>query len=333
MAELVKGVTTRLWTPILPTVYSDTLSYMEQLSQFAHKLNELIDSYNTFAGQYENYVQEQLKPFVDRLNSFDTRLNTVVQEINDNFDIFKKEVNDEISDFKEETDAKIDTQNQLIADLRKDVNAEVKSLRTEMYEKLDAFQKEVYDKIEQDIIRFKTEITNLVSQQLMTLRKLIDQHDANVRLWVKTELDTFIAQLPKGQIIVTNPATGLADSLQQTLFDMYDYYRTDGLTARQYDDLEMTAEEYDNKGLTGYEYDFYSTRYLETDSRFYMYSPFTGLLVPISQIIYNLADLHKGENAFTADEYDEKEFTAEVYDNKELTAYEYDWKGKLLLVA
>ena len=114
---------------------------------------------------------------------------------------------------------------------------------------------------------------------------------------------------------------------------MYDYYRVEGLTAQQYDALELAAEEYDEQRLTAYEYDFYSARKLEIDERFYMFDPFNGSIKLISSVVYELTELHKGDSAFNAEQYDALEVTAGRYDEQELSAYSYDWQGKLLLSA
>ena len=59
----------------------------------------------------------------------------------------------------------------------------------------------------------------------------------------------------------------------------------------------------------------------------YMESPFTGEIVPVQQVIYQLASLHTTD-ALTAGEYDAAELTAAAYDALNLTAYAYDWHGK-----
>lgn len=61
-----------------------------------------------------------------------------------------------------------------------------------------------------------------------------------------------------------------------------------------------------------------------------MYSPFTGELVPITEIITQLSYFHLAD-ALTAEEYDALELTAAAYDLKELTAIQYDSSGKTLL--
>lgn len=328
----VKPLCTRLWTPILPTVFSDTLSYMEQLSQFSKKLNELIESYNQFAGEYENYVQQQLAPYQSQLDALQNQLNSVVSEINDNFDLFKTETN-----------KKIDAQNDVIDDFKDDINGQFKTYTDETDKKLAAWksgieaelgeeEQKIYDHVTSELLRIKTELTTEVALQISYLRKLIDQYNNVTKSWVEGRLQQFLNEIPQSQVLVINPTSGTIDSLQQTLYDMYDYYREDGLTAQEYDELMLTAEEYDNKELSAYEYDFYSKRVLEKDSRFYMFSPVNGKYEYYQTVIYELAALHM-LLAMTAEEYDALELTAETFDGKEITAYDYDWNAKQLLVA
>lgn len=322
MGEIITPCRRSIWTPILPTVFSESLSYLEQLSAFSKKLNELIESYNKFSGDYENYVQEQLKPYQSQIDELTNRFNSIVNEINENIDAFKIETN-----------AKIDAQNEAITALRNDTNAKIDSYKTEIFDALDEKQKEIYTHVEAELLRLKTDITTQVSLQLSFLRRLIDQHDKNVLSIVDAKLIEFLGKIPTGTQLVINPTSGTIDTLQETLYDMYDYYRVDGLTAQQYDALELTAEAYDAQGLTAYEYDFYSMRMLTIDERFYMYDPFNGSFKLISNVVDELADLHKGDSAFTAEGYDALEVTASRYDEQALTAYSYDWQGKLLLTA
>lgn len=320
--NIVKPICGRVWTPILPTVFSESLSYLEQLSQFSKKLNELITNFNKFAGEYENYVQEQLKPYQSQLDALQERLNTVVQEINDNFDIFKVEIN-----------TKVNAQNEAIDKLRSDTNEKIDNYKSEIFDRLNKTEQEIYAHVEAELLRLKTDITTQVSLQLSFLRRLIDQHDKQVLSIVDAKLVEFLGKIPTGTQLVINPTSGTIDTLQQTLYDMYDYYRTEGLTAQEYDEQQLTAESYDSLGLTAYEYDFYSKRVIVLDERFYMFDPFNGTFKLISSVVNELADLHKGDSAFTAEEYDTLNITAELYDRKELSAYSYDWQGKLLLTA
>ena len=97
-----------------------------------------------------------------------------------------------------------------------------------------------------------------------------------------------------------------------------------GLTAQEYDDLQLRASEYDAKRITAQNYSsrgillFFKELYLK------MRSPFTGLMDYYDNIIYQLSNLHRG--AYTAQKYDNLLLTADDYDGLQLSAYKYDWE-------
>ena len=221
MSDIITPCRRSLWTPILPTVFSESLSYLEQLSAFSKKLNELIESYNKFSGEYENYVQEQLQPYQSQIDELTDRFNSIVKEINTNIDAFKVETN-----------AKIDKQNEVITNFKNETNSKIDSYKSEIFEALDETQKEIYAHVEAEILRLKTDITTQVSIQLTFLRRLIDQHDKNVLSIVDAKLIEFLGKIPTGTQLVINPTSGTIDTLQATLYNMYDYYRVEGLTAQ-----------------------------------------------------------------------------------------------------
>ena len=120
--------------------------------------------------------------------------------------------------------------------------------------------------------------------------------------------------------------------MQQAINDLYAVAAIWGLTAQQYDSLELTASEYDALGLSAIEYDTLGYKILFKDPDLYMINPFTGTYDPIKTVIEYLAGLHKAET-YTATEYDALELDADTYDGYEVTAYNYDWFGKLYIPA
>lgn len=145
------------------------------------------------------------------------------------------------------------------------------------------------------------------------------------------ELEKQIEEIATKGIQVYNPTTGKYDYLQNTLNDLYTYLRYYGITAGQFDSLGLTAINYDVKLITAREFDLYSKEIIMINWCCKMYSPITGEIEPISQVINELASLHKTE--ITALEFDNLDLTAEEFDNKNITAYDFDWQGKILLSA
>lgn len=91
----------------------------------------------------------------------------------------------------------------------------------------------------------------------------------------------------------------------------------------------ITAKNFDDKKFTARIFDLYSKCKLVTDFNHLMFSPFDGELTPLSNVINQLATLHKNE--LTAIEFDNLNLTALGFDEKDLTAYQFDWEGKILL--
>ena len=50
------------FSPILPLVYDDMLSYYEQLCKLVQKINEVIDRMNSFEMDLESLVDEKIAP-------------------------------------------------------------------------------------------------------------------------------------------------------------------------------------------------------------------------------------------------------------------------------
>lgn len=80
-----------IWSqPILPAVFDDSLSYVEQLYKFLHKLNELIDSYNYVV---ENYVTR--KEFEE---SQDEQTKELLAAIDDAIAKLQQKINNDLKD-------------------------------------------------------------------------------------------------------------------------------------------------------------------------------------------------------------------------------------------
>lgn len=170
----------------------------------------------------------------------------------------------------------------------------------------------------------------MINDSVNAIYDVIRNTDAQTRIWVTAQWEKFLRELPDyTTILVYSPVSGKLVTIQVALDELYKEMRYDSLTAAEYDALQLTVAEYDAKQLTAYQYDFHARYYLLSRWIPKMISPFSGELVPIPEVIYELADLHKEEHALTAAMYDNKGLTAEEYDNLQVTAYHYDWEGNL----
>lgn len=210
----------------------------------------------------------------------------------------------------------------------------------ELIETLAEDEKDIYDYINaQDAIVLSNakqytneEVTKLqavVANNLVVLTNLINSKDNATRAWVTMQIQQLKDWIERQgcTVYVTNPITGLLDTVQGTFDSFYNEFNYWGLTALEYDQLNLTAEEYDNKNLTARQYDRYARKYLWKDNDLYMFHPVTGEVVFYKNVIDFLVALHRTEGV-TATKYDDQNITAENYDLLNMTAYEYDWNAK-----
>lgn len=240
-----------------------------------------------------------------------------------NFDTFTQYVDDEISKLQ----TYINNKNKDIYKYIDDNDNELKVLITKNLTNAKLYT-------DSEIAKLNSQLIIYIDNKIQNIKDYIDNQDTILRLYIDEQIEKIqkeIDEIATKGIKVYNPVTGKYDYLQSTVDDLYSYLRYYGLTALEYDSLGLTAEEYDNKNLTARTYDLYARYYLGYDPRFYMISPFTGEYTLITDVIIQLANLHK-QNPITATEYDSLSLTAQNYDDKDITAYNYDFTGKSILM-
>lgn len=130
--------------------------------------------------------------------------------------------------------------------------------------------------------------------------------------------------------IVDNPFAGLNTSIQIFVDNIYCSLRSAfALTSDEFNGLQLTSDEFNGLWLDTWEFDVYGKYATTVKLGYRIFSPFTGLLTPIKDVIYELATLHK--NPITAGEFDALSLTADEFDAKMITAQRFDWVGKEVL--
>lgn len=171
-------------------------------------------------------------------------------------------------------------------------------------------------------------VQGYINEQISILNNLITDNNAYLKNWVEEQILNLINDLPDIQnVIVINPTTGLMDSLQNTLNNMWNGYRTNAINCAQFDGSLLTCTEFDNLNISAYDFDFNSLNILFKDPNFYMTSPITGDYILIKQVVNQLYDLHR-QNPITAEEFDARSgLTCTIFDGYELTAEAFDNTG------
>lgn len=144
---------------------------------------------------------------------------------------------------------------------------EVQEQLIEIKEYVDKYLKDV-EEIKEQIIVINEAIETLTNNLELTNNKIDQVHDELIGVInqdfniLKNYIDTEITivndridNIEIGEIEVYNPTNGLFQPLQEVINDLYQITNKDGLTASEFDALELTANEFDAYEITAYEFD------------------------------------------------------------------------------
>lgn len=281
--------------------FPNTNFYNSDLRELIAMYKKLVAEYDTIKAEIDEVTKkiEEFTQYVDEI--IDEKINLKLKALTSRVTMLEIEM--------KQVEEELDNVNLRVDEIVKDIinlGIRIGQVRVEL--KTDIA--EVYI----ELGKYKESIDDIIQIEINKLIAYIDEH--------VTKLD---------RLDVVNPITREYENIQNVLDDIVDALLSGfGLTAKEYDDLELTALQYDKLVITAIQYSVrgYLLFYIELIVR--MRSPFTGAIDSYENIIYSLADLHK--NCFTANEYDEKALTAQVYDDKLITAYTYDWNSKAVVV-
>ena len=290
--------------------FPNTRYYESDLRELIAMVKQVMDEYATLVADLKSLNdwrathEKEYEELVSRLNGFEVEMTAFETKINTEFSELDAAIQLKFSELEGEIDEKLRT---ALNEFTRLYN----SLKTE---------------IESEFATIKVEI----SRSIVQLQNLIIANNEYIFEEVARRLEEFINNLPDYEnLIVYNPVRGSQTNVQTAILDLYDEFRIYGLTAAQYDSLQLTAAHYDSLNLTALEYDRMAYKLLDyPDPTYSMRDPFDGQFVKCQVVIYKLADLHR--QCLTAAEYDALELTAYEYDALELTAYLYDWYGIVL---
>lgn len=117
-------------------------------------------------------------------------------------------------------------------------------------------------KIEGDMDKLTRDLTNLVNEEISSLRIQLYKYVEDEVGIVENELTTEVARLdekietfPLVSTQVFNSVRGIYTDLQTYLDDLSNINRENAITAEDYDELELTATEYDSKDISAQQYD------------------------------------------------------------------------------
>jgi len=275
-------------------------------SNYDGDLRELLRMYKKLAEKYDTIISE-IDTAVDSINNFKGYVDETVSEVVDTKLLNVNARLDAISEAVKRIDLNIDEIEVSVTDLYSDMEILRNNFQTETV----AIRLEIAS-IYEVFAEYKNSIDDLVAGKMLELVRYIEEHVQQIE-----------------RLYVVNPMTGEYVNIQKVL-DMFAEYigLGYGLTADEYDSLELSALEYDNLRLTALAYSMRGYLIFFKRLKMLMLSPFTGQMDSYDNVIYQLANLHK--EAYTAQEYDDEVFGAALYDSYDCSAYDYDWKCKIV---
>lgn len=132
-----------------------------------------------------------------------------------------------------------------ISDIKEEVEAIENSMAVLTQSIIDLNNK--IDGVDSKVDNLKTYTNNLVNESYQILKNYVDAQDEHLQ----EEIDN----INIGALIIYDPTTGTYNSVQTVVNNLYQLSNKDGLTASEFDNLELTASEFDAYQITAFEFD------------------------------------------------------------------------------
>ena len=277
----------------IPGIYSDTLSYEDNLAQIMKKINELIVQVNNLSNSVNNYTDEQIKKLKAELEKEISALEIKLLA-------FVSDFEKEISRVEKETDVKVQALHDYIDSEILKTNEKIKELKT--YIDTQIFNTE------------KRQIKYTDNKVAIESVKREAQDE-----FLNNKIENIVKEFPK----VYNAVLGVRSSVQDTFNSFYEYLRELGVLSISYDKMEMTAEQYDKMELEAHVFDVYSG-FIFSESLSKIFSPFTGKKENMPKVLYELIERARW-NADTSKYFDKKTNSVKNMDDSNYTAKEYEF--------
>lgn len=260
-----------LLTCDVPTVYSNKQSYYECLCYIGYKLNECIETLNTFTDSYKKYTDEKVNALRDYVDTLNSNMKKYIDDINNKIreDMTAKdnELNEKIDSVNIQLSQKISELNVLIYRL----NAETKKYINDEIEKVYDFIKNyIPDNILvlNPVKGYYTNLNTALSDLYDSLRYFaltcneFDQLNITCKNFDELYLSAYDFDLygakrfrVDSNLYMHDPFTGNYVFYQDVINKLAELHFNNPITASNFDKLLLTATEFDSKSITAYNFD------------------------------------------------------------------------------
>ena len=294
---------------VLPTIYSNTLSYYEEVCRLAKCCEEIVNKLTDWSSTIAE-LQEAIVDIDDmkrQIATLDSELVSLTGTVNDNYrelvglvSELDKLVKDSVKDMNNRVDTvenSLSSLTQTIFNLNKKLDKEIAELRIELTELINS-----------KYVDFEEKLTMLqlkVNQMKVNLQAQIDE--INERL---NEIDTTVINPWHWELGKISQQKNV-DLMYQDLADCVP-------TASEYCQESLTAQMYSDIGLTALEY---AQRGKEKLHIYWVFSPAFGWRQEINNVLTSILDFVY--DVYTATAYSELDLTADEYAELSYSADDY----------
>lgn len=255
----------------VPSVYSNKQSYYECLCYIGYKVNECIETLNTFTDSYKKYTDEKVNALRDYVDTLNTNTRKYIDDINN-------KIHEDMTAKDDELDKKIDTVNIYLSQKISELNVLVYKLNSETRKYINDEIEKVYDFIK-NYIPNHIVVLNPVKGYYTSLNMALSDLYDSLRYFALTcnefdslnltcaefdglylsayDFDLYAAKRFRvdSNLYMHDPFTGEYVFYQDVIYQLAELHFNNPITASGFDALLLTVTGFEDKALSAYTFD------------------------------------------------------------------------------
>lgn len=229
---------------VLPAVYDESLSYLEQLAKLTFKVNETIEATNA------------LNDNVTVLNDDVFKLNQRVEAVEGEIAGFEAEINQRVDALERELQSQIDT---AISDMENQVDSKMNEVDVKINE-LDTRVSEIEIYVQTTVENLIHQFHDMIQTEIERLNELYESFEAEMKQYVEDTVNELIENIPDlTNIYVIDPTSGELIKVQDAINNIFYFNLANAFTCDEYNQLHLTCNQINSlryngvaRGLTVY---------------------------------------------------------------------------------
>ena len=148
--------------PMLPTVYDDSLSYIEVLSRLSRKVNEVIVRVNNFEEDIYNTTKEYV----------DNKIKTEIDNLKVELEQFQQNLTEQQSGFENSINGAINNVNQRIEEFNRTIEANYTAMQAYTNNAIERNNEFIFDRIGQGLLDVR--VINIFTGAKVTVQEMFN---------------------------------------------------------------------------------------------------------------------------------------------------------------